>query len=523
MTHRPVRSALAVWKASRAPSGIDRRYTAYLGVMLAIVFVAPAARALWIVASQPEVLRALASPGAPLLGGICTAGLWVVALLVGRLRGPALRPPLLTYAFARSELPRVSAFGGSVVRAGSVVTAITTGASAVIGALLSAQVAFSFSGALAVTVLGASTGVCVGVITTVFWLAGQAMPRMASALAAGVVIFTGVTILLPVMAQFTPWGWIAAAWSSAASPAWDPSAASRPLALLAALATALVSLIPRLLTRLDTQVLERQAARWESSSIHAYGMDFNAAVSAYQARPQIGRRMRAVRTGGAGRSRVALMGTFVIRDVVGATRTPVRLAAGAFGVAVASVLVTIASTVSDPGLAIGALGACAAVIVFAALGPFTDGLRHAAAVAGDLPLYGVSDAQLLLLHAVFPASAVLVLMGVGATVSALVLGGSPLASMLCAGGMGLCAVVARASNALKGQLPLPLLTPIPTPEGDLSGAVRFLWSIDGIVLVALVGATLPLAATAPAWCAAACAVLLGVGVMRWRRRRTSAD
>lgn len=517
MRYRPARAALAIWNASHAHSASDRRYAGYLGVMLAIMFVAPTVRALWTAASQPDVLHVLVAPTAPLVGGLCVGGLWTFALLLGGLRGPALRSPVLTYALARSGLSRISAFGGSVMRCALIVTVLTTGATGFIGVLLASHGSLTFGAAFAFAVLGT----IIGVIATVAWLTGQAAPRAAGALATGVVILMGVSAISPAVAPFTPWGWIAAFWSSAASPAADPATAIRWLVPLAACALALASLTPWLLSRVRTQVLEGQSARWESSSVHAYGMDFSSAVSAYQGRPRVGRRVRAVRAGGAGRSGIALVGTFVFRDSVGATRSPGRLAAGAFGIAAASVLVTIASTAPEPGVALGALGAFAAVLAFAGLGPFTDGVRHAAAVAGDLPLYGVSDAQLLLLHAAFPVSAVLVLSGVVAAVSALALGISPPAPILCAATIGLCGVLARVSNALKGPLPLRLLTPIPTPEGDLSGAVRFIWSIDGVVLIACVGAVLPLAAHAPAWCAVACVPLVAVGAARWSRRRSA--
>lgn len=97
---------------------------------------------------------------------------------------------------------------------------------------------------------------------------------------------------------------------------------------------------------------------------------------------------------------------------------------------------------------------------------------------------------MLVLHSVFPVLAVLLIAVLVASVMAILLG-------------------------------VPPLAPIPTPEGDLSGAVRFAWTVDGVVLVALAGATLPLVAHAHTWCAAACALLIAVCATRWRRRRTA--
>ena len=525
MRYRPARAALAIWNASHARSPSDRRYAGYLGVMVAIAFVAPAVRALWGAVSQPHVLHALVAPEAPLVGGLCVAGLWVFALLFGGLRGPALRPPLLTYTFARSDLSRISAFGGSVVRAGAALTATTAMVGAALGTLLGVARGVTLLDLFAVASLGACIGACVGVIATLAWLTGQAVPRVARASSAALAILTGITIALPSLTLFTPWGWVAALWREAALSAGELSVGASwlvPLALLCALALVLMSIVPTLFARLDTQVLESQAARWAASAVHAYGMDFNAALSTYRGSPWAGRRVRAVRAGPRGRRGVALARTFLIRDVLGAARTPGRLTGGAVGVAAASVAVTLASSATEPGFGFGVLSALAAVLAFGALGPFTDGVRHAAAVSADLPVYGVGDAHLLALHTVFPVLAVLMIGVIAASISAFLLGAPPLAAVLGSAIVGMCAVLARASNALKGPLPLRLLAPIPTPEGDLSGAVRFVWSIDGVVLVALVGATAPLALIAPAWCIAACSLLAAVCAARWRGRRTVA-
>ena len=62
--------------------------------------------------------------------------------------------------------------------------------------------------------------------------------------------------------------------------------------------------------------------------------------------------------------------------------------------------------------------------------PLTGGIRHAVRVARDFPLYVINDGQLL-------------------------------------------ALLACVGNALKGPLPPSLLTPIPTPVGDLGPAVLY--------------------------------------------------
>ncbi|MGW9021664.1 hypothetical protein ACWGOE_09300 [Leucobacter chromiiresistens] len=543
MRRRAVADALALWSGRRAGAGAgaDRRYAIYLGAMLVLVCVAPAVRALWLAASDPEVMRVLSGAAAPRIAGACAVAVWIGALLVGRVRGPALRPPLLASVLARSAHSRAAAFGGAVVRAGLALVAVAAVAGAGIGALLARYAPVgpdptgfeSVGSGLIAAVLtgaggGAGAGACAGVIAAVAWLAGQAAPRAAGPIAACVAILVGATAVLPEIAHLTPWGWIAEAWTAAAGLAAEPSPGggwSTHLAALAALALALLSAAPALLARLETGVLEGQSARWESSAVHAFGMDFGAALAGYASRPSALRRVRAVRSRGGGAPALALVRVFLVRDAVGAVRAPARLLGGAIGVAVAGALVTFASVAPAPGAALGVLGACGAVLAFAALGPFTDGLRHAAAVAADLPLYGVGDAHLMLLHATFPLSAMLVLAGAAALTTSIVLGVGPMAPVLCAAGVGVAALIARASAALKGPMPLRLLAPIPTPEGDLSGAVRLLWAVDGALLVGLAGASAPLALHAPVWGAVAVApigLLVAVGAGRWRGRRAGA-
>ncbi|WP_153002087.1 hypothetical protein [Leucobacter chromiiresistens] len=531
--------ALALWRGRRAAAGggADRRYATYLGAMLMLVCVAPAARALWLAGSDPEVVQALTGAAAPRIAGICAAAVWIGALLVGRVRGPALRPPTLASVLARSAHSRAAAFGGAVVRSGWSLVAVTAAAGACFGALLvrhavpgtglagldsmGAELLAALTGAAG----GAGVGACAGAIAAIAWLAGQAAPRAAGPIAAGIAILVGVTEALPEIARVTPWGWIADAWAAAARLATAPDAGpgwTTPGAALAAFALALLPAAPALLARLETAVLEGQAARWESSAVHAFGMDFSSALAGYVPRPSALRRVRAVRDRAGGAAAAGLVRVFLVRDAVGAARAPARLVGGAIGVAVAGPLVALASVAPAPGAAIGVLGAGGAVLAFAALGPFTDGLRHAAAIAADLPLYGVDDAHLLLLHSAFPLSAVLVLMGAAALTFSVVAGVGPLAPVLGAAAIGVAALIARANAALKGPMPLRLLASIPTPAGDLSGAVRLLWAVDGVLLVALAGAIAPLALHAPAWGFVAVApigLLVAIGIGRWRGRR----
>jgi len=75
-------------------------------------------------------------------------------------------------------------------------------------------------------------------------------------------------------------------------------------------------------------------------------------------------------------------------------------------------------------------------------------------------------------------------------------GALPLLSIASAVIVALGAVVLRLMNALKPPLPLALLTPIPTPAGDMAALNRVIWALDGVLLAGLLGAAASLSATA---------------------------
>jgi hypothetical protein len=85
--------------------------------------------------------------------------------------------------------------------------------------------------------------------------------------------------------------------------------------------------------------------------------------------------------------------------------------------------------------------------------------------------------------------------------------------------LGLLALLTRISTALKGPLPLALLTPISTPAGDPMAAVRMAWALDGPLLAAASGASAALAFEPPILLLGVGAILIGTGINRWRHRR----
>ncbi|WP_159502482.1 hypothetical protein [Microbacterium sp. 18062] len=490
-------AALGIWRARNVRTSGDRAFLVYMVLMVALVTVAPVARAVWLSVTSAEGIAVFASDAAPGVTVLVVAGLWAGALLLGRDRGPALLAPFPTHALATSDLPRSGTFSGPVLRAGALVTALTTLVAGLIGGSLMSSGLAAPLGAVMFTAAGA----LVGVVATVAWLAGQAFPRAAVPVALGVLALGAVTAAVPVMQPFTPWGWVGLVYPGSGAP--------HTLAALTALTALLVAAVPVLMNRLGLAELMAQAARWDSATTHATGMDFGAAATMYQGRPHLGRRLRAVRPI---RHRSAV---FLIRDAIGAVRTPGRLIVGVLALAVAGTLITLAFAPAMPGWA---LGAAAGLILFAGLGPLTDGIRHAASVAADLTLYGISDEHLLANHTLFPLAVIVVVLLAVVVVCSIVAGigaAAPLASSLA---LGLLALIARVSNALKGPLPPALLTPIPTPMGDLGAAVRMTWALDGVLLAASAGAAAALAFESPVLLIGVTVTLIGVGINRWGHR-----
>lgn len=490
--------AIGAWRTRNARTSGDRAYLAYVIVMVGFVTVVPIVRAVWAGATSAAGVAAFTSPAAPGVTALVVAALWAGALLWGRDRGPALRPPFLTYALAASDLPRSETFLDPVLRAGVLVVAVTASAAGLVaGSLVGHGLVDPLNGALFIV-----TGALVGIITTVAWLAGQVVARAALPIALGVLVLGAVAAVVPVTQSFTPWGWVGVA--------YPRSGSSFPgLVTLTAFTAALAAVVPALLNRLGLAELSAQSARWESAVVRTVGMEFGEAIAVYQRRPQIGRHVRAIRSV----HRLPLM--FLIRDAIGATRAPGRLIVGALALVSAGVLVTLTFAPAAPTWP---LGAFAGLLVFAGLGPFTDGIRHAASVAADLPLYGVSDESLLASHALFPLMASVVLL-LAAVIVCSTIGGigaaAPMGSSLI---LGLLALIVRAASALKGSLPVALLIPIPTLVGDLGAAVRMAWALDAVLFAALAGAAAALAFSSPILLIGVSTALLGVGIRRWRHR-----
>ncbi|MCS5715565.1 DUF6297 family protein [Herbiconiux sp. CPCC 205716] len=491
-----VRAAIAVWRARSGRAVGQSSFDLYLGLMVALVAVVPVGRAVWLSASGHEGLAVLSSPDAPAAASLLATALWAGALLLGRERGPALRSPFLTHALASSAIPVATAFRGPVLRSGALIAAACTGAAMVVGASL---LVAGLTDPVGVAVL-AGAGLAVGVVAAVAWLIGQAAPRAAAVTAVVVGMLGGAAAVVPALRAVTPSGWVALAYPSAQAP-------GAPIALAA---LGLVAAVPVLMNTLRAGELTAQASRWSSATSYAAGLDFDIAAQLYRRRPQLGRGLVAV---GAGRGRAGL---FLVRDVVGAVRTPGRLAAGVLGLVLATALLALATAPAMPGWL---LGAVAGVMAYAALGPLTDGIRHAADTAADLPLYGIGDTQLVASHLLFPALAALIAVAAGVAVVWLLTGVAPFAAAGPTALLAALALAGRLAAALKGPFPPVLLTPVPTAMGDPMAAVRLAWALDGVLLASAAGLAAALLTSVPLLAAGVAAATVVTVAYRWRHRR----
>lgn len=489
-------AALAIWRRRNQTTGVERANDIYMLILVALVAVASTGSGLWVSATSPEGTELLASPAAPMATTLGVAALWSGALLVGHDRGPALLPVFPLYVLAASDLKRSVVFRASVLRSGVILTAVTSAVTVLIGASLASK---GLAGPSSIFSFGVA-GALVGVVATVAWLVGQALPRTSVVIALGILATAGLGAVFPTIQAVLPWGWVGYMY---------PGISSSHVALagISSLAVVLATLLPWLMNKLSYERLISQATRWQSATASASSLDFSGAAASYQNKPYIGRRIRATRFGR------GLPATFLCRDLIGASRAPGRLAVGISAIIVAGILMTLAFLPTLPG---PLLGVAAGLLLFAGLGPLTDGLRHAVNVAADLPLYGISDEALMGYHLLFPLIATVVVLCVVVLLCSTATGISPWVPLVSTLMLGITSLIVRVNNALKGSLPLSLLTPVPTPMGDMSVLIQLTWALDGVVLVALAGASAAVLLQSPVFIGLVAVFLMMNLRNRWR-------
>ena len=478
-----IRTSWQLWRAPRARTVADRAYLGYMGILLALVTIAPLARGMWMLVTDPVVTAWLLPEVASAEAALIIAAVWVAALVTGRFRGPVVFAPFLAFAFSASPIPRRHAHARPFWRAAITMTLIGTLVAALVSAAWAAQGAATLMGLAGLIVAGAACGM----IAAVLWLFGQCASVRATGIVVVLLATVGAAVAAARMALLVPVG----------------------ATLLAACAVVAAALVPWMLDRLHAEMALAQSVRWEAAQLHAGVLDLSASAATYQALPRGRHRFFAIRRAGRLATRI------LIRDGIAATRTPARLVAGAAGLLVAGGLMMLA--LASPSILVAAI---AGLVTYVAVGPLTDGLRHAADASAALPLYGVSDLALVASHVVFPLLAAMVLLVLGGAAvllwlpAALPLAASWAASIVLA----LTSVGGRLMGALKPPMPVALLVPMPTPMGDMAALARMVWAIDGVVVAVFAGVAASMILSAPWMPVVMLAGGLAVIAHRWNRR-----
>lgn len=477
----------------------DTAYLAYLVVLVLAMVVIPLLIGIARVLGQPEILTALRSPSSEQVVLTASGVLLAAATVVGMHRGPAHLPPVLVGILAATDLPRSRTLLRPFVLAALGLTVLFTVAGGLLATVLVLEGPADVTDGLALT----GAGACLGVIASAAWLAGQRVgPRHGWLLTASLLGATLLTLAAPGLARVTPWGWVAEVWPPATGETW----ALLPLALVTLVCA---ERAPRVLDRVRGPLLLQQSRQWEVVSIAAYTGDLSSALATFRARPRLGRRWRAVPGAGA-------IVQYAVRDLVGAARTPVRAVSGLLLLVLGGFLTALAvAGTAVPAWLLVSLGAVAS---FAALGTLTDGFRHAAQTRWAPTLFGHTTGRLFLLHATLP-----VVVAVGGALVGGVLArttGWPTAGLGEAAILAALIVAVRAFDATKGTLPLTLLTPAPSPVGDLSGLMVMAWQADALLLsVALAVGLAHLSATTGLLVILGAALLAVAGVVLLTRGR----
>jgi hypothetical protein len=115
--------------------------------------------------------------------------------------------------------------------------------------------------------------------------------------------------------------------------------------------------------------------------------------------------------------------------------------------------------------------------------------------AGSPALFGQTAETQALLHAIAPALALGMLTLLGSGVMLWASSTAELTGLLLPLSLLPIILAGRVRDAAKGPMPLSLMTPMPTPQGDLSMLPMLAWQSDAILLALLAGVLL--AALAP--------------------------
>ncbi|OOB89513.1 hypothetical protein B0T42_16930, partial [Rathayibacter sp. VKM Ac-2630] len=160
----------------------DRAYSGYLAALTVLVVVLPVLRALVLLAGDPAPV--LAGLEVPAVVGVVAGLLLPAAVLLGRVRGPAVDEPHPTAVLLATDLPRRLVLRRPVASSSAAVVLAGTAAAVLI--------AVATESSLPLAAVGGAAG---GAVLAVAWLAGECLPPRWSA---GLAAVTALAVLLPV-------------------------------------------------------------------------------------------------------------------------------------------------------------------------------------------------------------------------------------------------------------------------------------------------------------------------------------
>ncbi|ATG52647.1 hypothetical protein CFK38_14770 [Brachybacterium vulturis] len=495
-----------VWaQRSGARTGSDVLYLLYLGALSVLVLGVPALRFGGALLARPDVLPVLQHPLAPRLAGIVVLIAAAALVLLGGVRGPALMAPFFTTTLASSGIRRRTVLWRPYVRALLAPTASMAVVASLIAVTLRAAgggdgaAGGGADGAAAVRFVLAATGA--GLLLGAAWLAGELLTARPRRLLVGALLLAGgLSALLP---QGTGLG---GSWPGAEAP-HGPGALLVLGAGIAATAAGIT-----LLDRLRGTVLREQSMRWESVTTVATSGDLAGAAATFRPPPSAGRRLRAV-----GPRPLVLL--YARRDAVAWLRSPDRLVVGIVVALLAAAALAGSTQLTGP-LAGGAV-LLGAVALWGAGSTLVEGIRHGVHTLGAPRLFGQTVAVQVLLHALAPALLLTALaaLGGGGLVLAGGIGEGALRAVLLPVALAPVLIAGQVRDAAKGPMPLQLMTPMPTAQGDSSVLVMLAWQSDALLLALLAGTLLAgLGLLGPVWTLGGAALLTALMALMARGR-----
>ncbi|MDN5821135.1 MAG: hypothetical protein L0H39_06575, partial [Brachybacterium sp.] len=267
-----------------------------------------------------------------------------------------------------------------------------------------------------------------------------------------------------------------------------------------------------LLDRLQGAVLREQSMRWESVATVATSGDLAGAAGTFRPPPSAGRRLRAI-----GPRPLVLL--YARRDAVAWLRSPDRLAVGIVVALLAAAALAGSTQLTGP-LAWAAV-LLGTVALWGAGSTLVEGIRHGVHTLGAPRLFGQTVAVQVLLHALAPALLLTALAALGG--GGLVLAGGidedAVGAALLPVALTPVLIAGQVRDAAKGPMPLQLMTPMPTAQGDGSVLVMLVWQSDALLLALLSGTLLAgLGALGPVWVLGGAALLTALMALMARSR-----